>query len=367
MTDFQLVRRNQLREILELDGLDGILVTTEKNVRYLSGFTGDSTWMIITPETEVILSDFRYITQIEEECPGVELFIRNSKMSLAHAAAGKVQDLQLKKIGFESHTLSVDQLKTLQTEFDHAELIPCPWRIEELRSVKDEFEIAEIREAVRLAERGFAFLKSILTPEATELELAHELEHAVRRFGGEELSFHPIIAVGDRAALPHYRPGKLKIKDSPILLVDWGAQTEQGYKSDLTRTMLTAKFDDPKFRDVYETVLEAQRLAIEKIAARVSCLEIDSIARDYIQQRGYGQYFDHGLGHGIGLDIHELPRFSPSVDSTLEAGMVVTVEPGIYLPGWGGVRIEDDVLVTEGGCDVLSSVPKDWDSVQIEV
>ncbi len=367
MDDRFHVRRTNLRRMMSQTGLESLLITAEKNVSYLTGFTGDSTWLLVTPDSELLLSDFRYITQLEEECPGVELHIRTSKTRMTDALVEKVQERNLGMLGFEGHVLTIEVFQVISQALSGIELVPVSWEVEKLRAVKDEAEVADIREAVDLAEQGFAYLLEILSPDATEQFLAYELEHAVRNFGGEELSFHPIVAVGDRSALPHYRPGKLRIADSPILLVDWGAQTHSGYKSDLTRTMLTAEFNDPQFETVYKTVLESQRLAIEKIAPGVSCHEIDSIAREYIKDAGFGDYFDHGLGHGIGLDIHELPRFSQSSDSLLEAGMVVTVEPGIYLPGWGGVRIEDDVLVTEGGCDVLSSVPKDWDNVHVYV
>ncbi|MDB4743358.1 Xaa-Pro peptidase family protein [Planctomicrobium sp.] len=368
MSNQFLTRRDQLRDRIRSTDIDGMLVTVEKNVSYLTGFSGDSTWLILTEETELLLSDFRYITQLEEECPDVELFIRTSKIQLTEALSGEVQERGIKRLGFESHAMTFGVYQSLQESLPDVEFVPVSWQVEELRAIKDAGEIEEIREAVRLAEKGFAFLQAILTPQATEQQLAYELEHAVRNFGGEELSFHPIIAVGDRSAMPHYRPGKLKIAESPILLVDWGAQTHLGYKSDLTRTMLTRSFsEEAKFETIYKTVLEAQRLAIEMIAPGVSCQTVDAVARDYINDAGFGEYFDHGLGHGIGLDIHELPRFSQSSDAPLEAGMVVTVEPGIYLGGWGGVRIEDDILVTDTGCEVLSSVPKDWESVRISV
>lgn len=367
MATAHAARRDRVRNVIRNAGVDGLLVTVEKNVKYLSGFTGDSTWMLLTHDDALLISDFRYTTQLEEECPDVERFIRTSNLKLTEAAVQQVREREISSLGFEGHAMTFEIYDSLREQLDSTELESVNWEIEQLRAVKDDFEIAETREAVRLAEKGFAFLKSILTHHSTELELAHELEHAVRRFGGDELAFHPIIAVGDRSALPHYRPGRCKIADSPILLVDWGAQTHSGYKSDLTRTVLTAAMTDPKFETIYRTVLEAQQLAIEQIAPGVSCQHVDSVARSHIQQAGFGEYFDHGLGHGIGLDIHELPRFSQSVDSQLEPGMIVTVEPGIYLSGYGGVRIEDDVLVTSDGCEVLSSVPKCWDQVHVNV
>ena len=360
-------RRERARQCLIKDGLDGFLITAEKNVKYLTGFTGDSTWLILTPDSELLISDFRYVTQLAEECSEVRNFIRKSKSKMTDATVEKLQDMALKRIAYEGHSLTCEIFQLLKDAAKSIEFHSLTWEIEKLRAVKDELELAETREAVRLAEKGFGNLLEMLTPQATEQRLAYELEHAVRGFGGDELAFPPIIAVGDRSALPHYRPGRLKIADSPILLVDWGAQTHSGYKSDLTRTVLTAHFSDAKFEKIYKTVLEAQLLAIEKIGPGVSTFAVDQVARDHIHAAGFGEYFDHGLGHGIGLDIHELPRFSQSSDTQLQPGMVVTVEPGIYLQGWGGVRIEDDVLVTHQGCELLSSLPKDWESVRVHI
>ena len=357
-------RRSRSRAIVSAHDVEALLVTVEKNVTYLTGFSGDSTFLLLSPDREILISDFRYITQLEEECPDVEAFIRPSKTTLPNAVAELVQEWHIERLGVEGHSVTLELAEKLREPLPACEFVSVDWQIENLRAQKDDVEIAEIREAVRLAERGITFLQAMLTPEITEWELACELEHAIRKFGGEGLSFHPIVAVGDRSALPHYRPGHRKISESPILLVDWGAQTHRGYKSDLTRTYLTGPFEG-EFETIYRTVLTAQELAIERIAPGMRCQEVDAVARDSIREAGYGDYFDHGLGHGIGLDIHELPRFSQSSDAILEPGMVVTVEPGIYLPGWGGVRIEDDVLVTDQGCEVLTSVPKDWDSVRI--
>ena len=335
-----------------------MLITNETNVTYLTGFMGDSTWLLLTPSHEVLISDFRYITQLEEECPGVETLIRTSKTKLHESAAQAVQKAKVKKLGVEGHSLTLENHRLLQEVLSGVSLEEVNWSIEQIRSVKDAYEIAETRHAVTLASRGFDFLKAILTSEITELELAHELEHCMRRLGASGVAFPPIIAVGDRGALPHYSPGSLKVGDADTLLVDWGAQTLSKYKSDLTRTLVTGKLTK-KFEKIYNTVLEAQQLAITGIRPGVACEEIDALARDFIRKSGYGKYFDHGLGHGIGLNIHELPRFSQVSPTCLKPGMVVTVEPGIYVPGWGGVRIEDDVLVTSDGCEVLSAdVPR---------
>jgi Xaa-Pro aminopeptidase len=334
--------------------LDAILVIGEANVSYLTGFTGDSSYLLLGPDHELLISDFRYVTQLSEECPGLETSIRTSEIKLHEATIAVLAESGVKRLGVEGHLMSLELHGQLQEKLEGIEFVPQNSVIEnELRAIKDATEIAELREAVGLAARGLEFLKALLTPDLTEREAAFELEHAVRRFGGAGLSFPAIIAVGDRAALPHYRPSNLRIGENPLLLVDWGVNTTGNYKSDLTRTLFTGK-PTRRHEKVYRTVLKAQQAAIAAIRPGAVCQDVDAVARKVIKKAGYGKNFGHGLGHGIGLHIHEQPRFAPKVTTELVPGMVVTVEPGIYLPGWGGVRIEDDVLVTREGCEVLS-------------
>jgi Xaa-Pro aminopeptidase len=204
-----------------------------------------------------------------------------------------------------------------------------------------------------MAIEGFHAFRDFATSSRTERECAFELEAALRRAGAERLSFPAIVAVGDRAALPHYRAGHRRLGEDPLLLIDWGADTPAGYKSDLTRTVWRGE-PSAQFREVYSVVLAAQAAGIAAIRPGIPAEQVDTLARDVIADAGYAERFIHSLGHGIGLDIHEQPRLAPKSPVTLQAGMVVTVEPGIYLPNWGGVRIEDDVLVTDTGCQVLS-------------
>ena len=208
-------------------------------------------------------------------------------------------------------------------------------------------------------------MKVSLTPDTTENQIAAELENQVRRFGGKGLSFTPIVGVGPRAALPHGFATEKQIHESPFVLIDWGA-CEGQYVSDLTRVLVTGKLP-AKLRKIYNIVLKAQRAAIEAIRPGVECSAIDKIARDIIVKAGFGKEFGHGLGHGIGLEIHEAPRFSMLADTVLKAGMIMTVEPGIYIPGWGGVRIEDDILVTRNGYEELTDVPRELDQCIIDV
>jgi Xaa-Pro aminopeptidase len=236
-------------------------------------------------------------------------------------------------------------------------------RVERLRAVKDPSEVAQIREAIAFAERAFAAWRARLRPEDTEKDLADAMEMQVRWVGGKTTSFPTIVAVGERAALPHAPPTKKTIAQAEFVLVDWGA-SGAFYKSDLTRVLATRTIS-PKLEEVYTVVLNAQAQALQRIRPGAKGHDIDAVARSVIAGSGYGDFFGHGLGHGIGLQIHEAPAVRPNSDWVLQPGMVLTVEPGIYLPGWGGVRIEDDVVVTPDGCEVLTHVPKDLSAIAV--
>lgn len=347
-------RRRRLLPLLEEAQVDLFLVTCDTNVSYLTGFTGDSTYLVAGPERSLLVSDARYTEQLHEECPDVEARIRPPSIKLPDATINLLRELQPRRVGVEGHVMSVELRDLLAAALTTVELVPISGKIEsELRSIKDEFEVDEIRSAIAMAVSGFEALKTFAMPGMTEREAAFELEAALRRAGAERFSFPAIVAVGDRAALPHYRAGARRLGEDPLLLLDWGAEGPGRYMSDLTRTMWRGD-PSPQFQNVYSIVLQAQAAAIAAIKPGVKGSDVDQIARDVITESGFGPQFGHSLGHGIGLDIHEQPRLAPASDSVLQAGMVVTVEPGIYLPHWGGVRIEDDVLVTETGCEVLS-------------
>lgn len=357
-------RRETLRARLVEKKLDALLVVDPSNVAYLTGFTGDSSYLLVGRDRALILSDGRFTTQIEQECPGLEAHIRPTAGTMNQAVVAVVEKLGLRKLGFEASRLSVADWDVLKRELTLCDLIPADGRVEALRCVKDAAEIAVIREAVDQAQRAFLKLRGELAEGQTEKNAADRLEALLREFGATGSSFPPIVAVGQRAALPHARPtAETRIGDDDFVLFDWGADGRQ-YKSDLTRMVVTGKVT-PEFAKVYETVLAAQERAIAAIRPGASCQDIDAEARSYIEEAGFGRFFEHGLGHGIGLDIHEGPRLRKESATILEPGMVVTVEPGIYLPEWGGVRIEDDVLVTPDGREVLSNLPKALDSVAL--
>jgi len=354
-----LARRDRLRKLLRKQGVDGLLVTSFTNVTYLTGFTGDDSYLLVTGSGEVVLSDPRYTTQLGEECPGLELAIRPPGRAMLDTVKQVVGDSKLRRLGIEGQSMSVALRDQIAAAIEKVELKPISDLVEQLRVIKDKEEIAEIRTAVSYAERGFAALRATLRPDKTEREVAADLEHHMRLLGAKGASFTPIIAVGPRAALPHARPTDKKIGEDDFVLVDWGADGGL-YKSDLTRVLVTGRIS-PKLERVYRVVLTAQEQAIAAIRPGIAAQEVDRVARDIISKEGFGRQFGHGLGHGIGLDIHEAPRLAANQRLELEPGMVVTVEPGIYLPGWGGVRIEDDILVTKTGYEVLTSVPKQWE------
>ncbi|MGE3804896.1 MAG: M24 family metallopeptidase [Gemmataceae bacterium] len=350
-------RRQRLGRALKAEHLDALLITKTVNVTYLTGFTGDSSYLILTPKKTLLISDFRYAQQIEEECPGLETIIRPSTQPVQAASAEALTRLRCRAVGFESSSVSVADHEKLRELAPTVEWKGAADRVEQLRIIKDAGEIAAIRTAIGAAERAFDMFRAMLRPTDNEKELADALEGYVRRAGGRRTSFAPIVAVGPRAALAHATPGSQRVDEAGLLLVDWGAETAL-YKSDLTRVLATRRIS-PKLEKVYAVVSRAQEKAIRAVRPGAEAKKVDAEARGHIQDEGFGKYFDHGLGHGIGLEIHEAPSVRASSEDRLQPGMVLTIEPGIYIPGWGGVRLEDDVLVTEDGCEVLSQVSKE--------
>jgi Xaa-Pro aminopeptidase len=349
-------RRAQLRKLVRKEGGDAILVTSFTNVTYLTGFTGDDSYLLVAGKNAILISDPRYTTQLEEECPDVTVHIRPPGKSMLDGIAEAVRGPKVSSLAIEADSMSVALHAQLEAKLAKTKLVAAAGLVEQLRAIKDKQEIEEICLAARYAEKGFAILRATLRPERTEKEIAADLEYQLRLLGARGCSFPPIIAVGPRAALPHAQPTDQRIGDGDFVLVDWGATARQ-YRSDLTRVLVTAKIS-PKLERVYNVVLKAQEQVIAAVKPGMTGREVDAVARNVITEAGFGRNFGHGLGHGLGLDIHEAPRLAAAAEQVLKPGMVVTVEPGIYLPGWGGVRIEDDILVTKTGCEVLTSVPK---------
>ncbi|HTM53238.1 MAG TPA: Xaa-Pro peptidase family protein [Pirellulales bacterium] len=352
-------RRSKLKRLFRKEGVQALLVTNFTNVTYLTGFTGDDSYLLLIADRAILISDPRYTTQIEQECPDIDAEIRPPGVGMVETIGKLTARAKVKKLGIEAGSMTVALGEQIRGASRALELVSTNNLVESLRVIKDKEEVEEIRRAIWIAERAFGLLRAALRDGRTEKEVADDLENQTRLFGGKSCSFPPIVAVGPRSALPHARPTDQKIGDYDFVLVDWGADGGQ-YKSDLTRVLVTGKIP-PKLERIYGVVLSAQEQAIASIRPGVSCQDVDQVARSIIGKAGFARNFGHGLGHGIGLDIHEAPRLAAKVETLLEPGMVVTVEPGIYLPGWGGVRIEDDVLVTKEGCEVLTSTAKRWE------
>lgn len=360
-------RRTRLKSILREEGIEAFLVTHPINVSYLTGFSGDSSFLLLSASRALLISDGRYVVQIAEECPGLETHIRPPSQTVVEATGGVLEKIGLGSVGCESGHLTLADYQKLRDATPTLDWKPGADRVEKLRTCKDSSELAQIRDSLRQAEKAFAMFRAYLRPTDTEKDLADALEGFVRRAGAKETAFPPIVAAGPRSALPHAPPSRIMIGAHPLLLVDWGAQGPF-YKSDLTRVLwgdnsssmsgrLSAT-DWDRLRRAYEVVSAAQTAAIGLLRPGVSAAEVDAAARGTIAAAGLGEWFNHGTGHGFGLQIHETPLLKPGNGTLLQAGMVVTIEPGIYLPGIGGVRVEDDVWIHPDGHEVLSRLPR---------
>lgn len=362
-------RRDRLRARLAQDGVDAYLISGVANVTYLTGFKGEASHLVVSKNKDVLVSDARFTEQIKNECPGLEALIRPPTKKTLDMVAEAIRSIKALSIGFECQVLTVSDFESLK------ELLPeCSWlatreRVETQRMVKEPIEIEAIKAAIQMAQDAFVALNKLLLPSQTEKNVADELERLMRSMGAQCAAFPIIVAAGSNAALPHAIPSQHCIGNENLLLIDWGASSPSGYKSDLTRVLDTHVFSKTmgraeskdKLRKIYSVVLEAQKAAFNAIKPGVKALEVDRAARQLIADAGFGEYFGHGLGHGIGLQIHEAPWFRPGSETVLEPGMVFTLEPGIYLPGWGGVRIEDNILVTSSGAEYLTGISRELD------
>ncbi len=347
-------RLERFRHALREEGLDAFLVADAANVTYLTGFTGDSSHLLVSRGHAWLITDGRYTEQAAAETHGCEI-VRH-KVSLIKSSADLANKSGAKALGFEPNALTVAAHSELTKELQCVEAVPRKGLVEKLRQVKDKGELARIRAAVRVADAAFTAIRSRLAPGQTEAEVANDLEHEMRRLGARKGAFDVIVAARERSSLPHARATQAAITPGAPVLVDWGAELDL-YCSDCTR-MVFLRPPGARWRRVYECVRKAQARAIAAMRPGVPCRDVDAAARRYVQAAGYGPGFKHGLGHGVGLRVHEGPTLSAKSEDTLAEGMVVTVEPGIYLAGWGGVRIEDLVVVRRDGPEVLSALPK---------
>jgi len=355
----RIKRLRKLRTSIAERQLDALLLSQPENLRYLSGFTGSSGWLLVSGQDAILAIDFRYVEQAREESPDFEII--QTKRELRDWLPGLASDSGWHKLGFEANFISYDGYHKLseaaKTRQVNLELVPTTGIVEQLRSIKEPEELEFVTKAVELADAAFEQAKAIIRPGMTEKEAAWEVERFLHQAGSEGIAFEIIAASGPNSALPHARPTEKIIRSGEPVLIDMGARVS-GYCSDLSRTVFLGEADKT-LRKVYDIVLKAQTNAIEGVKSGMNASQADKLARSVVEQAGYGENFGHGLGHGVGLAVHEFPALGPASSDSLADGMVFTIEPGIYLPGQGGIRIEDMVVLTNGKARVLSKAKKD--------
>ncbi|MFG3611793.1 M24 family metallopeptidase [Rummeliibacillus stabekisii] len=347
-------RVERLVKALNSQNLDGLLITNNYNLRYMTGFTGTSGVAVVSQKEAVFITDFRYTEQASKQITGYRIV--EHKGTIIEEIAAIVKELGIKSLGFEKDVVSYSMYEAYSKVIP-ADLVGVTDLIEKIRLVKTEDELKTIKAACQIADETFEHIIQFIKPGKTELEVSNELEFYMRKLGATSSSFDTIVASGVRSALPHGVATDKIIEKGDFVTLDYGA-LYNGYISDMTRTVAVGKPSE-QLKEIYQIVLEAELLGLEKFKPGMTGKEADAICRDYIKEHGYGDAFGHSTGHGIGLEVHEGPGLSFRSNITLEPGMVVTCEPGIYLPGVGGVRIEDDTLITETGNEKLTHAPKE--------
>lgn len=356
-------RLSRLRAAMAAAGLPAFLVTDPINVGYLSGFTGSTAALVITPDDALFITDARYTIQAQRECPGFDIRQTEITQGLMDRVAAEVKALGRSPLGLEGEAIPVSRFEKLRKAMEGVELRSTEDVVETLRGVKDEGEIDLIRAACEIVDRAFEFILTLVRPGVPERDLATELEYFMKKAGSEKEAFDTIVASGARSALPHGRASEKPLEVGDLITFDYGARVG-GYNSDITRTVVLGPATDRQ-REVYQVVLHAQQAAVAALRPGMSGKEADSVARNLIAARGYGDQFGHGLGHSLGRHVHDGGGMTQRVDLTLAAGMVMTVEPGVYLEGWGGVRIEDDVVIRDGGAEVLTHARRELIEVPV--
>ncbi|HSS10071.1 MAG TPA: aminopeptidase P family protein [Acidimicrobiales bacterium] len=352
----------RLRAALDDAGCDALIVTSLTNVRYLTGFTGSAGMLLVMPEKTVLVTDGRYETQASEQVATAGI-----DASTAIAPAAKQRELVAslvasggpRRLGLEAAHVSWARERAFASDwFPHAELVPTEGLVEQLRRVKDAGEIARLARAAEIADAALSSVRSLLADRPTEISFGQALDFEMRQLGASGPSFETIVASGPNAAKPHHRPSKRRIESGELIVLDFGAVVD-GYCSDMTRTVSVGRPASGELVRMVDVVAASQAAGVAAVGPGVACSEVDRVCREVIASAGWGERFVHGTGHGVGLDIHEAPSVAATSSDTLLPGHVVTVEPGVYLPGFAGVRIEDTVVVTDEGCYPLTTTPKE--------
>ncbi|SHK12378.1 M24 family metallopeptidase [Tepidibacter formicigenes] len=346
-------RIKKLKEEMKNRDLDAVLIYKPENRRYISGFTGTAGYVLITEDKSIFFTDFRYIQQAASQCKGFEIL----EISRNKPVTEYLENMNIKNLGFEDDYMDFSTYSKFTDELKNIKFIPLKGLMLSLRVVKDEDEINTIAKAASIADEAFKHILTYIKPGISEKDIALELEYFMKKKGATGLSFESIVASGKRSSLPHGVASDKLIEKGDFLTLDFGC-IYNGYCSDMTRTIVIGKASDEQ-KNIYEIVLNAQIKALEAVKPGITGCELDKIARDIITDAGYGDKFGHGLGHGVGLEVHEMPHVNSLGTNPLLPGMVITDEPGIYIPDFGGVRIEDLVVVTKDGYKVLSNSPKE--------
>lgn len=348
-----------MRELAK-EGLDGILLSDLANIGFVSGFFTEDSYILISGQGKVFITDSRYNEVIEKKCPGWQVVCVSPQKHLADFVAEFCEKWEIKTLGFEEDKITQGLFSQLNASLTQhlsvIEMKPAGDIVKKLRMIKRPYELDCIRRAARAADDAYLHVLKLMKPGVREYEIAAEIQYQLKKSGMDGESFPSIVAAGAHSSRPHAIPGEYKMQIGDFVTIDMGAKY-RGYCSDMTRTVVIGAADI-KQKEVYDVVLASQKKAVAAVKPGLRCCDLDAVAREYIAACGYGENFLHSLGHGVGLDIHEMPTISKNCDIVLEPGMVITIEPGVYLPGWGGVRIEDTVIVTEDGCEVITKIPK---------
>jgi len=347
------LRLNNLRDELTRRRLDGYLIQDRMDQYWATGFTGEDGAALVTDRAVVLLTDGRFDEAADLQAPYARKVLR--KKRTPDETVREVRRCKVKRLGFNPDHMNVREYDALKKLLAPARLVPAEGLVTPHRARKDAGEVDRLREAIRVAEQAFERVRQWLRPGQSEREIAAQLVYEMQKLGAQGETFPSIVAAGASSSLPHYEPGNGRLAENDILLVDWGARVDW-YGSDLTRVLWLGSVPD-RLREVFKVVREAHDRAIEAVRPGVKARAVDHVAREIIRKAGYGKLFNHGLGHGLGIVAHESPRVNKISKDVLQPGMVITIEPGIYLPGVGGVRLEDDVLVTDSGYEVLSTLP----------
>ncbi|MGL5256786.1 MAG: M24 family metallopeptidase [Proteocatella sp.] len=343
----------KIREFMKYNNLKAVLITKPQNIRYFSKFTGISSIVLITDVNRYIYTDFRYVEQAKEQCIGYDVVtIRGNFDIINH-----IKSLGLSRLAFEDDYISYSMYSMYKEKLEGVEFVPLKKQLTKIRAVKTELEIENISKASGILDETFSYILDIIKPGISEIEIANEIEYYVKKKGANGIPFETIVASGKRTSMPNAVASNKLIDSGDFLTMDFGC-IYNGYCADITRTVFVGKASE-KQKELYDIVFKAQTATMEAIKAGVSCRAIDKIARDIISAYGYADNFGHGLGHGVGLEVHELPRISSFSEDILEENMVITDEPGIYIPEFGGIRIEDLLVVTNDGYRLLSKASKE--------